>query len=483
MNKENITKELLSFLLKKYLDDNLKKLEENNLKENNILYSIKESTNNMKKILEESSKNIYKSNYKSNKTRIFEIKNKNKIVKTIYKKRNKMRNSVLINQNFTEKNKINIKNKFLNSTNKIESKYKKIFKNSLGYLSSKSMKKISNINSENRNKVINKNKTFIKKKSIINYTNKFNKLHLFKENNALDIKSYETTFVTPTTSEKQEMKLSHLCSSLLNLSQNDELLNNTLNNYEEKLESSIEYIIEYLSIKDLFNLVLINKEFYKIIIKYFIEKIEIKIGKIKEKINEIINKSKGYINIKEKEFKKIEKNIFNEREINLINLISTKKLFKSKSSLMNNKDIIFLFELFFISLGKKIDIIQFDSNDINIKIKRWNYFCKYFNNNENINLKNIIEKDLFNKKIKNEIINSLYEWSYKNIDKIKPNHFQIINKDIAIFAYIIKNILDYFGINKENKVNYQKLFTLYNIRLNVNEKINSKLNQMLIKFD
>ena len=288
------------------------------------------------------------------------------------------------------------------------------------------MKKISNINSENRNKAINKNKTFIKKKSIINYTNKFNKLHLFKENNALDIKSYETTFVTPTTSEKQEMKLSHLCSSLLNLSQNDELLNNTLNNYEEKLESSIEYIIEYLSIKDLFNLVLINKEFYKIIIKYFIEKIEIKIEKIKEKINEIINKSKGYINIKEKEFKKIEKNIFNEREINLINLISTKKLFISKSFLMNNKDIIFLFELFFISL---------------------------------------------------------YEWSYKNIDKIKPNHFQIINKDIAIFAYIIKNILDYFGINKENKVNYQKLFTLYNIRLNVNEKINSKLNQMLIKFD
>ena len=236
---------------------------------------------------------------------------------------------------------------------------------------------------------------------------------------------------------------------ILNLSQNDELLNNTLNNYEEKLESSIEYIID----------------------------------KIKEKINEIINKSKGYINIKEKEYKKIEKNIFNEREINLINLISTKKLFKSKSSLMNNKDIIFLFELFFISLGKKIYIIQFDTNDINIKIKRWNYFCKYFNNNENINLKNIIEKDLFNKKIKNEIINSLYEWSYKNIDKIKPNHFQIINKDIAIFAYIIKNILDYFGINKENKVNYQKLFTLYNIRLNVNEKINSKLNQMLFKFD
>ena len=77
------------------------------------------------------------------------------------------------------------------------------------------MKKISNINSENRNKAINKNKTFIKIKSIINYRNKFNKLHLFKNNifltrnDALDIKSYESTFVTLTTSEKPEMKLQY----------------------------------------------------------------------------------------------------------------------------------------------------------------------------------------------------------------------------------------------------------------------------------
>ena len=40
----------------------------------------------MKNILKESSKKIYKSNYKSNKTKIFEIKNQNKIVETIYKK-------------------------------------------------------------------------------------------------------------------------------------------------------------------------------------------------------------------------------------------------------------------------------------------------------------------------------------------------------------------------------------------------------------
>ena len=58
---------------------------------------------------------------------------------------------------------------------------------------------------------------------------------------------------------------------ILNITQNDELLY-TLNNYEENLESYIET----------------------------------KLDKIKEKINEIINKSKGYIDVKEKNFKKIE---------------------------------------------------------------------------------------------------------------------------------------------------------------------------------
>ena len=86
-------------------------------------------------------------------------------------------------------------------------------------------------------------------------------------------------------------------------------------------------------------------------------------------------------------------------------------------------------------------------------------------------------------KISNEIINSLYEWAFKFLDKIKPNHYQKINKDIAILAFIIKDLLDYFGINYENKVEAQKLYILNNIRLNINEKVAQKLNQMIIKFE
>ena len=86
MNKKKITKEILSFLLKKYLDDNLKKLEENNLKENNILCSIKESTNNMKKFLEESSKIYLKVIINQIKQKLLKLKIKIKLLRQYIKK-------------------------------------------------------------------------------------------------------------------------------------------------------------------------------------------------------------------------------------------------------------------------------------------------------------------------------------------------------------------------------------------------------------
>jgi len=419
------------------------------------------------------------------------FKNKNSKTRNINSNVPKTRNSVYVNATFIERNKYNLGRETtpITFTNKKVSKYKKIFRKSC--LLTEKRAKMNTL--DKKIKSIKTRSSFNKNRNSKNYKNVLKKTKLFHDNKKLmneennssmaDIKSYETTFITPAISETQEKKLGHLTSSLLNLTQNDEILIKNNDDFEEKLESSIEYILDYLSIKDIFKLALINKEFFKIVIKNILEKLEVKVGKIKEKINEIIINSQGYINIKEKEFKKIEKNIFNERAMNLIDSISKKRLFKEKSSLMNNKDIIFIFELFFISIGKKYDIMQFDTNDINTKTKRWNFFCKYFNNQDNKYLKKVIEKALFNGDFNNEIINSLYEWSFKYIDKIKPNHFQIINKDIAIFAYLIKDLLDYFGICRESKVHYQKLYVLHNIRLNINENLIGKLNQMLIKFD
>ena len=49
-------KEILSFLLKKHLEDSLIKLEQKNQNDKNILYSIKETSNKINKFLEDSFK-------------------------------------------------------------------------------------------------------------------------------------------------------------------------------------------------------------------------------------------------------------------------------------------------------------------------------------------------------------------------------------------------------------------------------------------
>ena len=436
--------------------------------------SINKKQNNLKKVSQ--MHKLVKENTNINNNKV------NKIPKT--------RNIILSNTYLTEKNKFNlsIKNTPNIQTSKKKSKFKKIFRKSC-LLTAKvnKTKAFFGANISTNTKGLNVRGSYNKKLNIKNYRNAITKMRLFhdkfnkNDSNTVDITSYETNFITPSTSESQEHKLYILSSSLLSLTQKDELLID--NKCEEKLESNIDFIIDYLSLKDLFNLALINKEFYKIILKNFANKIEIKIEEIKGKINEIIIKGRGYIKLKNKDFNKIEKNIFDERAMNLIDSMSKKKLFKEKSSLMNNKDIILLFEIFFISIGKKFDIVQFDTHDSNINQKRWSYFCNYFNNNEVKYIKNIIENSLINKKLSNEVINSLYEWSNKFLDKIKPNHFQIINKDIAIFSYILKDLLDYYGISNEKKVNLQNLYILNSIRLDVNEKIYIRLNQMINKFE
>ncbi len=252
--------------------------------------------------------------------------------------------------------------------------------------------------------------------------------------------------------------------------------------FEECLESCIEYIYGFLSIKDLFSLGLINKEFFKIIIRYLISKTENKIENIKTKINELVKTYKT-IDINEKDIKKFECNENSTRAITLLNSISKNSIFTQNSPLMNNKDIIFILELFFIAIGRKYDIIQYDKNEDNINnSKIWNYICKYFKENDKL-IGNIIEDEIINKKYSNEIINSLYEWSFKNINKITPYYYQKINKNIAIFVFIIRDLLDFLGINHEKRVTPQKLFILYNVRKIVQEKIYKDLNKMLDKIE
>jgi hypothetical protein len=189
----------------------------------------------------------------------------------------------------------------------------------------------------------------------------------------------EDAKIPSTKSNELEKKLISIDQSLAINANKDDLLTSDNNFYlrcrkkstkklnkEEQLESCIEYIKDYLSKNDLFNLGLINKEFFKIILRFLISRTEKKIEIIKGKINGLTKKYKN-INMNFREINQFECNINSTRAIILLNSISIYNLFKPSSPLMNNNDVIFIFELFFIAIGKKTEILKFKNSENNNK--------------------------------------------------------------------------------------------------------------------
>ena len=65
-----------------------------------------------------------------------------------------------------------------------------------------------------------------------------------------------------------------------------------------------------------------------------------------------------------------------------------------------------------------------------------NYFTKNCLGQNNFG--KFIEKELNGKIFDEKTISTLYELSKKQLDIISPNYFQRINKDVAIFVFVIK---------------------------------------------
>lgn len=63
-NEQKTPKELISYLLNKYLGERIDKLEQNNLKNELILRDVKETSNKMEKFLEDSSEKSKYTPYK-----------------------------------------------------------------------------------------------------------------------------------------------------------------------------------------------------------------------------------------------------------------------------------------------------------------------------------------------------------------------------------------------------------------------------------
>ena len=357
-------------------------------------------------------------------------------------------------------------------------------------------------------KVLKTMTNFYNKKNKIVINNYINEFILDKDNDDINKKI-----------EKNEQHLNSLCDSLLIDVNKDELLVNNskimlndgngnelvlrkISNNEdgggaknqkiflyEKFKACIQYFIDYSTIKDVFILCQTKKEILKIVMN-------LKINNTK-KINDQINLLLKTKNINNNNFslsqkiKPFELNSTSMKAITALNSISKSNFLKSimhytEQRILNHniiRKIILIFDIYFIALGKKNIINDFNGNNS----KKLEYICDYFKNKKNKSIGNIIKNDLNGIKLDDFIINGLYEYSHNYINIINPGYYKRINKDIAIFVFLIKHLLDYVGITNidkkdicsNNKNTEQRTILINKSRLNINNILLEKYNKFL----
>ena len=432
----------------------------NNLKNVNLkspFQNLNKSADNKKKIPIKKSKTInnIKNEIKKSKSTInlIHVKNKKKIVKN--------------------SSKVNIKKqKITNSPNKKESNQSN-----------------SSIITKSTEKNSEEGKILDRKRKIKTPDKNDNKTHCKNEsisNIFLKDISYEQLLINDNYLINTDLRLSSMELGIINNyeddNENDEYKENTIVNtnneinvnnlltLEEKLETNYENIFKYLNNKEIFKLTFVNKNCFNFSIGYFISNLIREKEKINEELNELNNKQYNQI----KSFSEFSFNNHSKRALSLLNESSSGKLFNNKN-LIPHKDIILIYHLFLCSINPNLIKNNLNQKDI------WSKICNYFNKRNINNIGSFIEKELTGKIFDKIIINQLYNILGNNIQKITPNYYKKLDNTTAIFAFIVKDILEFIGIINDSNNKSANRYFLLNTRLEYTNILLEKLNNLLNK--
>ena len=239
---------------------------------------------------------------------------------------------------------------------------------------------------------------------------------------------------------------------------------------EEKFESHLDEITRYLDTSELCNLMLVNKECYTTIMNILISKTEITIDILEEELTKLKDSNDG-MNFNEIKINPFSFSSNSSRAVSLLN----NSLGFSFTNLdgKTSKEIFIIFGIFFIAAGKKKEYLSLINNE-----QKMNYISNFFK--KGTSLGNLIETEIKGKIFDDKTIASLYKYSYRYINIISPNRFQKINKDFAIFVFVVKNILEHIGVLEQNN-KPEKEFILYNARLKNNKEMLEILNNYFDK--
>ena len=370
---------------------------------------------------------------------------------------NNQNNQITENNQLTKKNNIEIKSS-VNSLNK-----NNIPINNIKTISSNNQNLESNQASQS-NSNSNKNQSQ-------NNTNENNKTS--KSNNNINNIIISNPKKNPTNFLDNDNEINFTLIEDSHIDENDNDFNKTIDlnisglsdqlSLGEKFETHIDEISRFLDIKDLCNIMLLNKECFTNIMNALISKTEITIDILEEEINKLkdANKDIDFTKITIQPFK-LSSN--SSRAISLLNNTSDCNLIKFGKNHSINREIFIVFGIFFIAAGKKKEFLKLSGEEEKI-----NYISNYFKKDiEKMSLGSLIEKEINGKIFDDDIISSLYRYSNKHINIISPSKFQKTNKDVAIFVFVVKNILEHIGILDQQNIKPDKEYILYNARLNSN---------------
>ena len=329
----------------------------------------------------------------------------------------------------------------------------------------------TNTSSNNNSRNLNNNSSINKQIENQKMSNNINEIILANQNRNLQyLNDDEINFtLIEQDSVKDDVDLNKTID--LNISGLSEQLS-----LEEKFQAHLDEISRYLENRDLCNIFLLNKESYKTLMNILISKTEITIDILEEEIMKLKETNRD-INFDKIQIKPFKFNSNSSRAVSLLNTSSGYNVIKfQKENEKLNKEILLIFDIYFIAAGKKKNIIRLDDQE------KMDFITNYFKDSiEKTSLGTLIEKEINGKIFDDDIITSLYKYSYKHIRIISPNHFQKHNKDIAIFVFVIKNILDHLGLLDQSNIKPDKEFILYNARLSYNRKLLDELNKIFDK--
>ena len=225
-------------------------------------------------------------------------------------------------------------------------------------------------------------------------------------------------------------------------------------------EKHLIFILKYLTINDYMNILMVNKICKKIVNKEILSNLEIEKKEFENKISsfdqeEIIEKI---------DMSKLVLTKASLKAINLLNETLLNKLFTE--SQVPSDDILLIYQIYFQLINHNI---------IKKNLKKdifWKKCCEYFSNESNGKTGDLLLKNSEeNIDLSSENIYKIIHIINDNLQKITPAYFSKIDGTTSLFAFFIKDVLDFLGISYDKKFQGKTYWTYKGIIDVINNKI------------